>query len=85
MNDVFVRLLDFPCTDMKGAVRMDEDGNYNVYLNAKYTKEQQEITLLHEMAHIECGHLGSDRPIDEIEAEARERAQSLIRTLRPKR
>lgn len=71
MNDVFVRVLDFPNTDVKGAVRKDENGDYNVYLNAKYTQEQNILTYIHEDRHIKYGHLESERPIEELEEETK--------------
>ena len=77
MDEVIVRVLDFPCTDVRGTVRLDEDGNYNVYLNAKYTEEQQYLTYLHEEAHIKYGHLYSDRKTEELEEEAK-RAQQVV-------
>ncbi|PYX70752.1 MAG: hypothetical protein DMG72_18250, partial [Acidobacteria bacterium] len=29
-------------------------------LNNKHTREEQYSTLVHELAHIHCGHLGGD-------------------------
>ena len=71
MNDIFVRVLDFPNTDTKGIVGKDENGDYNVYLNAKYTLEQNILTYVHEGIHIRYGHLESDRPVEELEEETK--------------
>ena len=72
MNDIIVRLVDVP-VDVKGIVKEDSNGDYNIYLNARYVLEQQMMTYLHELAHIELGHLHSSRPVEEIEEEANKR------------
>lgn len=70
MDDIIVRVIDFPNTDVKGIVGVDENGDYNVYLNAKYTSEQNALTYLHEKFHIDQQHLYSYRPVEELEKEA---------------
>ena len=68
-NDILIRVIDFPNTDMKGAVRKDANGDYNVYLNAKYTREQNLQTYEHEDLHIRLGHLESEQQVEDLEDE----------------
>lgn len=77
MNEIFVRLVDFP-VDIRGMIKEDSNGDYNIYINARYTDEEQLKTWLHEAAHARLGHLHSDRPIDEIEEEADKKAETML-------
>ena len=77
MNEIIVRLIDVP-VDLKGVVKEDSNGDYNVYLNARYMSEQILQTYLHELAHIKLGHLQSDRPVDELEAEAEKETTAIL-------
>lgn len=54
MGEIFTRLIKMP-TRIKGYTAIDNDGNYNIYLNDRLSAEQQRITYLHEMAHISRG------------------------------
>ena len=45
---------------IKGYTAIDNDGNYNIYLNDRLSSEQQRITYLHEMAHISRGDWDKD-------------------------
>lgn len=48
----------------------DEDDFITLFLNARYTHEQLQEHLPHEIAHIALDHFSDDRPIRELEAEA---------------
>ena len=54
MGEIFTRLIKMP-TRIKGYTAIDDDGNYNIYLNEKLSAEQQKITYMHEMMHIQRG------------------------------
>ena len=54
MGEIFTRLIKMP-PRIKGYTAIDDDGNYNIYLNEKLSAEQQRLTYLHEMTHIERG------------------------------
>lgn len=69
MNDIIVRLVDIP-VDVRGIIKEDSNGDFNIYINARYCEEEQLKTYLHELAHARLGHLRSDKPTDEIEKEA---------------
>ncbi len=62
----FVRLIDFP-TSVPGLTVLDNEGNYNVYLNSRLSYEMQENTYIHETAHIEYGDFYIQESITEIE------------------
>lgn len=53
-----------------GVTVLDEDGNYNVYINARLSFEERQKAFAHELRHIKKDHFFDDRPIDEIEKEA---------------
>ena len=69
MNDTFVRLIALP-DKVRGFVKEDPDGNYNIYLNEKDSLEAQRQTYAHEMRHILLGHLRRDKSLEECEEEA---------------
>lgn len=77
MNDIIVRLIDVP-VDLKGLVKEDANGDYNIFINARYNYDQQLETYFHEEAHARLGHLHSDKDIEEIEEEAQKEAAALM-------
>ena len=77
MNDIIVRFVDVP-VDLKGLIKEDANGDYNIYLNARLAYDQQLETYFHEEAHARLGHLHCDRDIDEIEEEAQKEATAMI-------
>lgn len=66
MTNIIIRVLDLP-TITKGFVREDFDGDYNVYINAKFNEETQAVTLKHELKHIIRRDLDNDWPLAVIE------------------
>lgn len=83
MNDIFIRVIDFPSTDVKGIVKEDENGDYNVYINARYNDVQQRRTVEHERAHIELGHLHDERDVMVLEKEAIKRCGERVKIAAP--
>ena len=59
MNSVIVRIVDLPIV-MRGAVREDENGDYNIYINARLSEDQRVAAFRHEIDHIRRGHLDDD-------------------------
>lgn len=57
-----VRLIDLPA-GIKAISAKDEDGNLNVYANARLNYEQQREGVLHEEAHDKLGHFDSEIPV----------------------
>lgn len=66
MSDVVVRVVDAPVY-IKGYTLRDCDGDYNIYINAKYPAEQQVRIFGHELQHIRCGDYDSNADIRAIE------------------
>jgi hypothetical protein len=69
MDNVFVRLDGMPAK-LKGYVVLDENGDYNVFINKDLNYEQQMEALAHEVIHIDNEHLRIQLPIIECEEEA---------------
>ncbi len=67
MNDVFLRYVDLPVF-VKGQVLMDENGDYNIYVNAKMPVDIQQETIKHEVEHINNGDFYNGRSIAEVES-----------------
>lgn len=51
---IFLRYRDFDLS-VKGFTVLDEDGNYNIYINSRYSYDCRVATLAHEMDHIKNG------------------------------
>ncbi len=66
-SDYCVRVINFP-TYLGGAVVVDEDGFYNVYLNARCSWEKQRKSLAHELRHIARNDFYNDMDITEVES-----------------
>lgn len=65
-SDYCVRVINFP-TYIGGAVVVDEDGFYNVYLNARCSWEKQKKSLAHELMHLENNDFYNGEDISVIE------------------
>ena len=50
-DDCIIRLLDMPCS-VKAMTALDEDGYFNIYLNSKLSREEQQKAVMHELVHI---------------------------------
>ena len=51
MDNIIIRIVDLPIS-IKGVTIPSLDGYYNVYINAKYSAEMQNIILNHELKHV---------------------------------
>ncbi len=69
MNDIIIRLIPMP-SRLKGLVKEDPDGDYNIYIREQDPIETQRETLLHELEHIRLGHLDGLKEVELCEAEA---------------
>ena len=64
MENVITRIMNLPW-GIKGATVIDEDGDFNMYINAKYGDEKRVYD--HEIDHIKNGDFHNGKPICEIE------------------
>lgn len=69
MNDIIVRIRDFPC-GINGVTVTDNNGDYNIYINAKLSAAEQQRAYKHEIEHIKMRHFYSDKNVEIIEREA---------------
>ena len=64
--DFFVRVVDLP-HQVKGVCSPNEDGTYNMYLNARYSRESLLDTYFHEEGHMENDDFWNERDIRDVE------------------
>lgn len=69
MNEVIIRLVPLP-SRVKGFVREDPAGDYNVYIREQDPPDVQRETYRHELGHIRGGHLSAEEWTPGMEAEA---------------
>lgn len=69
MNNVLVRELNFPI-EIEGVIVVDNNGDYNIYINSNLSDEKKKETLDHELRHLQCDHHYIDVPIVQAENEA---------------
>lgn len=67
MEDVIIRLAKIPTP---GVTVLDEDGNYNIYIDDRLTFEERRKVADHEMNHIRMNHFFLNTPVAECEHEA---------------
>ena len=67
MEDVCIRYIDFPCR-INGITVQDENGFYNVYINARLSFEAQRAAIKHELTHIKRNDFYSLEPLSKIES-----------------
>ena len=65
-TDVNTLLVDLPGT-IKAFVAKDTDDFYTIYLNSRLSHEQNVVSFMHEMEHIEKDDFYSDLTADQIE------------------
>ena len=51
MEMEIIRVMDMPCC-INAYTLLDENGNYNIYINASLSVEGQQLALEHEREHI---------------------------------
>jgi hypothetical protein len=71
MNDIIFRVVQFPTAKTKGFVKLDDNGDYNVYVNVSLNREQQKDAGQHEYRHIRKNHLYRDISVADAEKEVK--------------
>ena len=69
MGDILTRVIELPA-GVSAMTVVDENGDYNIYINASLTREAADRALQHEMNHIRRGHFESEKSVAECEREA---------------
>ena len=69
MDDIIVRLTRLP-HKVEGMTSVDDEGDYNVYLNTDIGDEKQRMALRHELSHITHNHFYDGRALESVEEEA---------------
>jgi predicted metal-dependent peptidase len=69
MNNIFIRLVSFPCIRTYGTTVMDSNGDYNIYLDARLSASRMRATLTHEITHIKKGHFSDTVSASQAETE----------------
>ena len=75
MGNVICRVVELPHT-VNAVTVIDDDGNFNVYVNALLSVEAQKKAFNHEKQHILKNHFYSHKPVEECEGEADLSAQN---------
>lgn len=65
--DYFVRFVDFPNCKCNGALMLNPDGTYSVYINARASEAQKRKAMRHEYDHMANDDLYGDKDIREVE------------------
>ncbi|MBQ8345353.1 MAG: hypothetical protein IJY42_03700 [Clostridia bacterium] len=74
MDEIICRYAPFPVT-VRAVTVVDENGDYNVYINASLSAEEQKKAFLHERAHIRRQHFYEGGALTDCEQEAEQDAQ----------
>ena len=56
---IIIRYIDAPDT-FQGCVRLDADGNANIYINKNLSEAERKRTIIHELGHVILGHFDAD-------------------------
>lgn len=76
MDEVFVRCISLPSA-VNAVTLVDDDGNYNVYVNNRLSYYEQKRALRHELYHIKKNHLYCDEDVESCENEAKSAARPI--------
>lgn len=69
MDDIVCRFLDLPLR-VNAVTVVDENGDFNVYVNSHLSHEEQMNAYKHECRHIKKQHFYLDTPVKNCEREA---------------
>ena len=69
MTDTYVRLVPLP-VKVEGVTLPNDDGSFDIYINARLSPARQQETLEHELRHIRRDHFYLDMPVSRMERQA---------------
>ena len=70
MDSMIIRKTDLLPVELPGITVLDENGDYNVYLNDRLSYDAQADALRHEVEHIKQGHFYKLEDIKVLEDQA---------------
>lgn len=70
MDDIICRYLPFPAT-VNAVTVLDDEGDFNIYINSSLSAAEQKKAFEHEKAHIIKNHFYKDLPVPDCEREAK--------------
>ncbi len=71
MNNIYIRKISLP-KNVRGVTIIDNDDNYNVYVNTNLCQKAVEATIAHEMCHIHKNHFYNEQTALQSENEVEE-------------
>ena len=77
MTDAYIRLIPLP-VKVEGVTLPNDDGSYDIYINARLSPAMQQETLEHELRHIRRGHFETDMPVSRMERQAEGEALNVV-------
>lgn len=69
-DDFFVRLIQLP-PRVRGVTVPNDDGTFSIYINSSLDYFMQRDAYDHEVRHVVLNHFYEERPIEDIESEAK--------------
>ncbi len=69
MTEYYVRQVSLPIR-VEGVTLPNNDGSFDIYINARLTPVRQQETLEHELRHIRAEHFYLDMPVKRMERQA---------------
>lgn len=71
VNDVFIRITQLP-SRVKAMTVLDENADFNIYLNSSLSRDEMQKACSHEMQHIDKKHFEKDISVTQAENEIQE-------------
>ncbi len=69
MTETHVRVVPLPLR-VEGVTLPNDDGSFDIYINAVLSPRKQQETLAHELRHIRAEHFSLDMPLARMERQA---------------
>lgn len=70
-SNIFIRLVKLPSDSVRAVTIPNDDGTFDIYINARLPEELQRKALEHELNHIRKDHFYNDDPVWVNEEEAK--------------
>ena len=77
MTETYVRVVPLP-PKVEGVTLPNDDGTFDVYINARLSPARRQETLEHELRHIRGDHFYLDMPVSRMERQADGEALNVV-------